>query len=118
MIRVRTYENSRVESAHRKVKLYRYETLDVVVSYWRRRTHISVYVHGKLSDPMWLRVRTSDGKLWEVDARDMDVLMMRDPQAQLILDRVPEPWCVIVQKAVAVMAEVQAKTTNSNRRSG
>lgn len=100
MIRVRVHENSRVETVHRKIKLYRYETLDVVVSFWRRRTYITVYNHGSLAaEPLWLRVETSDGKLWDVDARDMDVLMMRDPQAQLILDRMPEPWWVIVQKA-------------------
>jgi hypothetical protein len=100
MIRFRVHENSRVESAHRKVKLYRYETLDVVVSTFRRRTYLTVYHHGILADnPMWIRMRTSDNKLWDVDARDVDTLMMRDPQAQLILDRVPDPWCVIVQKA-------------------
>jgi len=35
---IRTFHNYRIESAGRKVKLYRYENLDVTVTRYRRKT--------------------------------------------------------------------------------
>jgi len=95
---IRTFHNYRIESAGRKVKLYRYENLDVTVTRYRRRTYINVYNHGTLQ-PLWIRVKTSDEKLWDVDARDLDLLRQRDPKMQIIpATPVPEPWCVICEK--------------------
>ena len=96
---IRLHENYRVESAGRKVKLFRYENLDVAVSTYRRRTYINIYHHGT-TEPLWLRVETSDGKVWDCDARDIDLLRGRDPRARIIRTLPPpEPWCVIVEKA-------------------
>lgn len=97
---IRTFHNYRIESAGRKVKLYRYENLDVTVSTYRRRTEVAVYHHGKLAaEPLWIRVRTSDQKWWDCDARDLDLLLQRDPKAKIIPGSpAPEPWCVICEK--------------------
>jgi hypothetical protein len=55
---------------------------------------VNFYLHGKLADePLWLRVRMSEDKLWDVDARDIDELFVRDPKAKIIpTSPAPEPW--------------------------
>jgi hypothetical protein len=96
---IRTRLNYRVESVGRNVRLYRYENLDIAVSTFRRRTYINIYHHGT-TEPLWLRVETSDGKLWDCDARDIDLLRARDPRARIIRTLpTPKPWCVLCKKA-------------------
>src|SRR5882762_702923 len=95
---IRSHLNYRVESAGRKVKLYRYEHLDVAVSTYRRKTYINIYHHGT-TEPLWLRVETSDGKLWDCDARDIDLLRARDPRARIVpASPAPEPYAVVCEK--------------------
>jgi hypothetical protein len=98
---IRTFHNYRIESAGRNVKLYRYENLDVTVSTYRRRTEVAVYHHGTLvAEPLWIRVQTSDEKLWDVDARDLDLLRHRDPKMRIFpASPAPQPWAVICEKS-------------------
>src|SRR5260370_2954496 len=97
---IRPFHNYRIESAGRKVKLFRYENLDVAVTRYRRKTFVNVYHHGSLAaEPLWLRVQTSDEKLWDVDVRDLDLLLQRDRRAQIIsASPAPPPWALICEK--------------------
>jgi len=99
---IRVHENYRVESAGKNVQLFRYENLDVAVSTFRRKTYVNVYHHGTLStEPLWIRVKTSDENLWNADARDLDLLHQRDPKMQIIpASPAPQPWAVICEKVI------------------
>jgi hypothetical protein len=79
----RVYNNSRVESVGKHVRWVRLPNADLVASRWRRRTNVFLHLHGKLAaEPLWIRVRTSDQKLYDVDSRDLDELLRRDPRAK------------------------------------
>jgi hypothetical protein len=97
---IRTHQNYRVECAGKNVQLFRYPNLDVTVTRWKRKTYVDVYLHGKLADePLWIRVRSSDGALWDVDSRDADTFLVRDPKAQIVpASPAPSAWSVIAEK--------------------
>jgi hypothetical protein len=95
---IRTYQNSRVESAGRNVRLFRFDGVDVSVTMWRRKAYVNIYHHGELaSEPLWVRVKVQ-GRLWDCDSRDLDELFRRHPKANLVQE--PEPWAVIAEKDI------------------
>ena len=81
----RVHENCRVISSGTKVQLYRYPGVDVTVCKWRKRTNIDVHIYGSFADDaVWIPVKLSDRRLFDVDSRDLDKLLRRDPAAEII----------------------------------
>src|SRR5467141_258247 len=96
----RVQRNARIESVGRNVRWVRLPNADLVMSKWRRRVNVFLYLHGSLAaEEQWIRVCLGNGSLYDVHRDDLSELQRRDHAATIVSTPEPKPYAVICEKS-------------------